>query len=84
MLALIAAHAACTVWISFGGTELDGLGKWWHGLSRSARVLIFQSNDLSWRAAHPGQIAADTAFRALGLVQIAMVVLACRSRIKRN
>lgn len=84
MLALVGAHAACTVWISFGGTELDGLGKWWHGLSRSVRVLIFQSNDLSWRAVRPGQIAADTAFRVLGLVQIAMVVLAFRSRIKRN
>ena len=84
MLALIGAHAACTVWISFGGTDLGGLEKWWHGLSRSVRVLIFQSDDLNWRALHPGQIAADTIFRAADWFGNRMVVLAFRSRIKRN
>jgi uncharacterized protein YjbI with pentapeptide repeats len=52
-------------------------------LTRSARVLIFQTQDWSWSNTPGLQIAMDASFRVLGLAQLTMLVLAFRSRIKR-
>ena len=51
---------------------------------RAIRVLIFQTSDLAWHSVPVGQVIADSMLRVLGLIQIAMLVLAFRSRIKRH
>jgi hypothetical protein len=51
---------------------------------RAVRVLIFQTSDLAWHSVPVGQVIADSLLRVLGLIQIAMLVLAFRSRIKRH
>lgn len=81
---LILAYVILTVALATpfdGGLTSTAIGD---ALLRAIRVLIFQTSDLDWRAVSGIQIGADSLLRILGLIQIAMVVLAFRSRIKRH
>lgn len=77
-------HASVTTMLESESPSNDLFGAPWDALRRSIQVLIFQSTNFQWGNEPPAQFIADTLLRVIGVVQIAMLVLAFRSRIKRH
>jgi uncharacterized protein YjbI with pentapeptide repeats len=85
LASLFLLHMGMTIWLR-GKTDVQLLiGSILDTGLRSLKILVpLQGFDRDWMASSGPQAWIDTVFRVLGLIQIAMLVIAFRARIKRH
>jgi uncharacterized protein YjbI with pentapeptide repeats len=81
---LYSLHLAGTLAIQFGDGATLSVGVISEATLRSFKVLMQQNPETITSIGSHFQAWLDAAFRVLGLIQVAMVALAFRSRIKRH
>lgn len=84
LLWLMILHAAVTVVLAVQSFGADWMTVLADAVRRSVQVLVFQVSSFHWDTDARGQFWADALLRVAGLIQITMLVLAFRSRIKRH